>query len=68
MTPDQRSQVPMPNNCSGCVHRLAYVNAATHTMITRYECRHPQQPPIHPACGFRKPATAPVGGYTPDAL
>lgn len=68
MSPDERERVPMPDNCRGCSHRRVFVNAASDRMITRYECRHPQQPPIHPACGFRAPATVPTGGYTPDAL
>lgn len=68
MTPDERSRVPMPEHCRGCSHRRVFVNAAADRMVTRYECRHPQQPPIHPECGFRAPATAPSGGYTPDAL
>lgn len=68
MTPDERAQVPMPDGCKGCWHRRAYVKGGAAQLVTRYECRHPQQPPVHPECGFRSPATPPAGGYTPDAL
>lgn len=67
MSPDERAQVPMPERCKGCIHRRVYVNGGVR-WVRRYECRHPQQPPVHPACGFFDAATPPAGGYTPDAL